>query len=166
MLPSVDDIKIGDVPVEDVICNNIKPNNESSVSLTFTEETGLTGMLLQHVKQYWMNHPSVLGKQTVRHPQVDVLIAADNLAFSPKGRLFHVSTSEDPCGLVEVRRGMHTIKDIIKYQPILSAVVDVTFRNVTIRPSRLYLNDVNIVSYESVDVDIISEMNVCDYELK
>lgn len=156
---------IGDVVIDDVVCDNIKLDNHWTASLNFSDDVGLTGMLLQHVKHYWTKYPSIIGGQVPNVMEAEVTISDNDRVFSGTNRLFHVPSREDPIGLVEIRRGMHAISDVIKYKPILSAVVNVTFKDVAVEPSKLYLSGINIVSYKSIDVVMKSEMVIRRYEL-
>ena len=158
-------LTVGDVVIDDVVCDNIKLQNYWTASLNFSDDVGLTGMLLQHVKQYWTKYPSIIGGQVPNAMSTEVRVNDGDRVFSGMNRVFHIPTASNPIGFVEVRRGMHAISDVIKYKPVLSAVVNVTFKDVTVEPSKLHLSGINIVSYKSIDVVMKSEMVVRRYEL-
>lgn len=156
---------VGDVCINDVICDNIKLDNHWTASLNFSDDVGLGGMLLQHVKQYWTKYPSIIGGQVPNGMTAEVRVTDGDRVFSGKNRIFHMPSVDNPDGLIEVRRGMYTVSEVMKYKPLLSAVVNVTFRNVIVEPSKLYLSGINIVSYKNIDVTMNSEMVVRRYEL-
>ena len=156
---------VGDVVIDDVVCDNIKLQNYWTASLNFSDDVGLTGMLLQHVKQYWTKYPSIIGGQVPNAMSAEIRVNDHDRVFSGMNRVFHIPTTSNPIGFVEVRRGMHAISDVIKYKPVLSAVVNVTFKDVSVEPSKLHLSGINIVSYKSIDVVMKSEMVVRRYEL-
>lgn len=164
-MASYTQLMVGDVVIDDVVCDNIKLHNHWTASLNFSDDVGLTGMLLQHVKQYWTKYPSIIGGQVPNAMTAEVRIDDHDRVFSGMNRLFHLPSAENPVGLVEIRRGMHAINEVIKYKPILSAVVNVTFKDVAVEPSKLHLSGINIVSYKGINVVMKSEMVVRRYEL-
>jgi hypothetical protein len=165
MNSSTQHVSVGDVSISDVVCDNIKLHNHWTASLNFSDDVGLAGMLLQHIRQYWTKYPSIIGGHVPNGMTAEVRVTDADRVFSGKSQLFHLPSSENPDGLVEVRRGMYTISEMMKYKPILSAVVNVVFKDVIVEPSTLYLSGINIVSYKSIDVVMNSEMVVRRYEL-
>jgi hypothetical protein len=165
MLSFTDQTVVGNVVISDVICDDIRLQNYITAVLSFSDDVGLSGMLLQHIKQYSAKGPSIINKQLPGNISTDVRINSNDRVFSSRNRLFHIPTPENPGGLVEVRRGMYTVSEMMKYKPVLSAVVSVTFEDVLIEPSKLYLSGINVVSYKNITVVMESEMVVRKYEL-
>lgn len=158
-------ILIGDVCISDVLCDNIRLDNYWTASMNFSDDVGLTGMLLQYIKQYWTNYPSIIANKALNTSATEVSVNDSDRIFCGINRLFHMPCSDNPGGLVEVRRGMYTVANLIKYKPVLSAVVNVTFKDVVVEPSKLHLSGINIVSYKSLVAEMKSEMVVRRYEL-
>ena len=162
MMPSTEPVIVGDVIIEGVVCDDIRLDNCYTASIDFSDNVGLTGMLLQHVKQYWVKGPSIISKQLFGFMNTYSSVSDSDRVFATESRVIKLPVH----GLSEIRRGMYTVNEMLKYKPILVAVVTVTFNNVMVEPSKLHLNNINVVSYNSITVKMNSEMMVKDYELK
>jgi hypothetical protein len=154
-------IAVGDVTIEGVVCDGIRLSNCYTASVDFTDDVGLTGMLLQHVKQYWASGPSMINKQLFRF-NTYAPVDRDDRVVATRSQVIESPVN----GLFEVRRGAYTVSEVLDYKPVLLAVVAVTFNNVVVESSKLHLNNINVVSYGNVGVSISSEMMIKDYELK
>lgn len=121
----------GDFTIQGVYTDNVrahKNKSDSGYTLTFTfdNNSGLTGMLLHLVRQTGRNVPTYVLRAGLDAIRASIQVPMTYTVVVSR----HFSLCGENGSGSELSPGTYDISDIVEYNPVFSAVVDVTFKSV------------------------------------
>lgn len=149
----------GDFTIRGVYTDNVRAHKNKSdsgytITFTFDNNSGLTGMLLHLVRQTARDVPTYVLRAGLDAMMASVQVPMTHTVVVSR----HFSLYDDNDNGTELSPGTYDISEVVEYNPVFSTVVDVIFKNVHVSQEKCGFTRTNGLLHGGVQIEGLPQL--------
>jgi hypothetical protein len=158
----------GDMLIKNVLCDNIKihknkSNDDYTLTFAFSNNCGLLGLLFNKIRSEYRDAPTFMVQASVDFTVATIQVSKRHTLYVRRHQTLCVSTLQNRKEVVDVSPGKYSIEAVAKYNPVLSAVLDVNFRSIHVADQQCCTIITNAVLHGGVEIRDIHDMETSSW---